>query len=130
MKNDMRINVANSGEGPLVSAKSNRSFSLTTQFIAIFLLMATTGVGCHSKYSLPKRSSTLYSDYVSSFYVGLAALQVGDDVRADNELAKSTRLVPGEPAGWGNWGILALRQRNYDEAAKRLEQDPETRASK
>ena len=118
----MRINVAKSGEGTLVSAKSNRSFSLTTQFIAIFLLMATTGVGCHSKYSLPKRSSTLYSDYVSSFYVGLAALQVGDDVRADNELAKSTRLVPGEPAGWGNWGILALRQRNYDEAAKRLEQ--------
>ena len=52
----------------------------------------------------------------------LAALQVGDDVRAGSELEKTTRLVPGEPGGWGNWGILALRQRNYDEAAKRLEQ--------
>ena len=32
-----------------------------------------------------------------------------------------TRLAPGEPAGWANWGILALRQRNYDAAAQRLE---------
>ena len=29
-------------------------------------------------------------------------------------------MVPGEPAGWANWGILALRQRNYDLAAQRL----------
>ncbi len=32
-----------------------------------------------------------------------------------------TQLVPAEPAGWANWGILALRQRNYDAAAQRLE---------
>ena len=58
---------------------------------------------------------------VSAFYVGLAALQVGDDVHADSRLSEVTRLVPGEPAGWANWGILALRQRNYDAAAQRLE---------
>ena len=29
--------------------------------------------------------------------------------------------MPGEPAGWANWGVLALRQRNYDMAAQRLE---------
>ena len=29
--------------------------------------------------------------------------------------------MPGEPAGWANWGILALRQRNYDAAAQRLQ---------
>ena len=58
---------------------------------------------------------------VSAFYVGLVALQVGDDVHADSKLAEVTRLVPGEPAGWANWGILALRQRNYDPAAQRLE---------
>lgn len=120
MRSETRINVATFGEGHLVSA--NRSYFRTKQFISILLVVATTGIGCHSKYSLPKPSSPLYSNYVSSFYVGLAALQVGDDVRADSELEKSTRLVPGEPAGWGNWGILALRQRNFDEAAKRLEQ--------
>ncbi len=58
---------------------------------------------------------------VSAFYVGLAALQVGDDVHADSRLSEVTRLVPAEPAGWANWGILALRQRNYDAAAQRLE---------
>ena len=58
---------------------------------------------------------------VSAFYVGLAALQVGDDVHAESRLSQVTQLVPAEPAGWANWGILALRQRNYDIAAQRLE---------
>jgi len=28
--------------------------------------------------------------------------------------------VPGEPAAWSNWGILALRQGNFDAAAERF----------
>ncbi|HYN23466.1 MAG TPA: FG-GAP-like repeat-containing protein [Pyrinomonadaceae bacterium] len=51
----------------------------------------------------------------------MAALQVGDDVRADSKLMRLTQLVPDEPAGWANWGLLALRQRNFDAAAERLE---------
>jgi Flp pilus assembly protein TadD len=51
----------------------------------------------------------------------LAALQVGDDVRADSSLGQAAKLVPGEPAVWANWGILALRQRSFDAAAQRLE---------
>src|SRR5262249_48708177 len=47
--------------------------------------------------------------------------QVGDDVHAEEKLSQLTQLVPGEPAGWTNWGILALRQRNYDVATQRLE---------
>jgi len=70
---------------------------------------------------LPAKSSKEYDDVVRAFYVGLAALQVGDDVRADSKLAQLTQLVPGEPAGWANWGMLALRQRNFDPAAERLE---------
>ena len=58
---------------------------------------------------------------VRAFYIGLAALQVGDDVRADSKLAQVTQLVPAEPAGWANWGLLALRQRNFDPASERLE---------
>ena len=57
---------------------------------------------------------------VRAFYIGLAALQVGDDVRADAKLAEVTQLVPLEPAGWANWGLLALRQRNFEPAAERL----------
>jgi Flp pilus assembly protein TadD len=77
--------------------------------------------GCHSTERLPDKSSKTYSDFVSVFYVGLAALQVGDDVRAESSLTDATKLVPAEPAGWANWGILALRQRNFDAAAQRLD---------
>jgi Tfp pilus assembly protein PilF len=89
-----------------------------------FLLLASLATmlsGCHSKANLPERGSKAYADVVSAFYVGLAALQVGDDVHAESKLSEVTRLVPAEPAGWANWGVLALRQRNYDLAAQRLE---------
>ena len=70
---------------------------------------------------MPAKSSKEYNEVVRAFYVGLAALQVGDDVRADSKLAQVTQLVPAEPAGWANWGLLALRQRNFDPASERLE---------
>ena len=77
--------------------------------------------GCDTGGKLPQPTSKEYSDVVSAFYAGLAALQVGDDVHAESKLAEVTRLAPGEPAGWANWGVLALRQRNFDAAAQRLE---------
>ena len=77
--------------------------------------------GCDSGGKLPGTSSAEYRNVVSAFYVGLAALQVGDDAHADDKLAEMVRLAPGEPAGWANWGVLALRQRNFDAAAQRLE---------
>src|SRR5690349_4918035 len=88
------------------------------------LLYATlfgTLIGCDTRTRLPAKSSSEYRDAVSAFYVGLAALQVGDDTRADKTLADLTRLAPGEPAGWANWSILALRQRDFDAASQRLE---------
>src|SRR5271154_6156922 len=91
---------------------------------ASWLLLASLAAvlsGCHSKANLPERGSKAYADVVSAFYVGLAALQVGDDVHAEDELSEVTQLVPAEPAGWANWGVLALRQRNYDLAGQRLE---------
>ena len=48
-------------------------------------------------------------------------MQVGNDVYAEIKLSEVTRLAPGEPAGWANWGVLALRQRNFDAAAQRVE---------
>jgi Tfp pilus assembly protein PilF len=75
--------------------------------------------GCHSS-GLPKPPSKAYLDEVKAFYVGLAALEVGDDVRADSTLEMATRLAEGEPASWANWGVLALRQGNFEAAAQRL----------
>ncbi len=92
------------------------------QIVATLLLGALLSTtACRSDGKLPAKLSREYNEVVRAFYVGLAALQVGDDVRADARLAEVTRLVPPEPAGWANWGLLALRQRNFDAAAERLE---------
>ena len=86
---------------------------------AAFSAALTLVAGCHR--GLPSPSSADYHEFISSFYVGLAALQVGDDVRADSSLSRAAQLAPGEPAAWTDWGILALRQRNFDIAAERFE---------
>jgi len=87
-------------------------------FLVGFLLLTAA---CRPVDTLPAKASREYNEVVRAFYVALAALQVGDDVRADSKLAQVTQLVPAEPAGWANWGLLALRQRNFDPAADRLE---------
>jgi len=90
-----------------------------TVYFAVFILLACTS--CRPTSTLPSKGSREYDEVVSAFYVGLAALQVGDDVRAEAKLSQVTQLVPPEPAGWANWGLLSLRQRNFDTAAERLE---------
>jgi len=101
-------------------AKPVRRYSRFKNSLLLASIVAML-TGCHSMQRLPDKSSKTYADFVSAFYVGLAALQVGDDVRAESSLAEATKLVPAEPAAWANWGILALRQRNFDEAAQRLD---------
>ena len=87
----------------------------------LILLVVALATACRQPATLPARSSPEYNQLVRTFYIGLAALQVGHDVQADAKLAQFTQLAPAEPAGWANWGLLALRQQNFDLAAERLE---------
>ena len=64
---------------------------------------------------------TATPDAVRAFYVGLAALQVGDDPRAKDELTKATQLAANEPAAWANLGILQIRHKDFDAASQSLE---------
>src|SRR6185503_19493597 len=89
--------------------------------LAVGLLLLALLGACRPASTLPTRTSPQYNEIVRTFYIGLAALQVGHDVQADAKLGQFTQLVPGEPAGWANWGMLALRQRNFDAAAERIE---------
>jgi Tfp pilus assembly protein PilF len=94
-----------------------------TRRIATLMLFAAQIAmlaGCGSGDKLPPPASQEYRDAVSAFYSGLAALQVGNDVYADTKLGELTKLAPGEPAGWANWAVLALRQQNFDLSAQRL----------
>ena len=88
--------------------------------LVIALLLTALLSGCRPTAKLPSKSSPEYNELVRTFYIGLAALEVGHDVQADAKLAQFTQLAAAEPAGWANWGLLALRQRNYDTAAERL----------
>src|SRR5579863_1986148 len=83
---------------------------------ALAFLMTACGGG-----SVPKKDSAEYAKVVSAFYIGLGALQVGDDIHAEKSLSEVTQLASGEPAGWANWGVLALRQRKLDDAAQRMQ---------
>src|SRR5688572_3559577 len=87
----------------------------------VLLTAALVITGCRPSESLPGRGTREYNELVRTFYIGLAALQVGHDVQADARLAQFTQLAATEPAGWANWGLLALRQRNFDTASERLE---------
>jgi tetratricopeptide (TPR) repeat protein len=104
------------------SSRKRRHFRIPG--IALVLVCAALALNlcaCRSGKKLPEKSSKEYAEAVSAFYVGLAALQVGDDVHAESRLSEVTTLVSGEPAGWANWGVLALRQRKLDAAAERIE---------
>ena len=92
------------------------------RIVHILLLIASVVItGCRPGDTLPARGTREYNELVRTFYIGLAALQVGHDVQADSKLAQFTQLAAAEPAGWANWGLLALRQRNFDTASDRLE---------
>lgn len=71
--------------------------------------------GC-SNSGLPKPGSQTYADLCSAFYLGLAGLQSGEDVRAKEYLTRSTQIAPGEPAGWADLSILQVRQQQFDAA--------------
>ena len=78
-----------------------------TPFALSLLLLALLS-SCRPTNNLPTRSSPQYNEIVRTFYIGLAALQVGHDVQADAKLQQFTQLAVMEPAGWANWGLLAL----------------------
>ena len=90
-----------------------------TTILTLLALLVTIS-SCRPSSNLPTKSSPQYNELVRTFYIGLAALEVGHDVQADAKLAQFTQLAATEPAGWANWGLLALRQRNYDTAAERF----------
>ena len=81
---------------------------------ATAILIAIAAAGCGRNAGVPKIDSKEYSDLVSAFYVGLAGLQTGEDVRAKTKLTLAAQIAPGEPASWANLGLLAVRQQTPD----------------
>ncbi len=87
----------------------------TPERIAGLLLaaVAVTLNGC-SGSGLPAADSASYRKFVSAFYVGLAGLQTGEDVRAKEKLTEASQLAPAEPATWANLALFSARQQEFD----------------
>ena len=101
-----------SAEPAALCAGTGQRRATTARLVSAVLAMSLLVTGCHS--GLPKPQSAQYTQFVRAFYVGLAAMEVGNDVRAETELAQATQLAPGEPAAWADWVSSRSRQRNFD----------------
>ena len=88
---------------------------------AVWLPIALLCSGCSRHASLPEAGSPKYRELCSAFYLGVAALQSGEDVNARNGLTHATGIAPGEPAGWVDLGLLQARQQEFDAAYQTLE---------
>src|SRR6185503_13519876 len=113
----MLISRRASSEPGISTHQQFTAFTLILLALLISMLTAACSRGGH----LPDKSSQEYRDAVRAFYVGLAALQAGEETRAEEGLTRVTQLAPGEPAAWANLGLLSIKQREFDAAAERLE---------
>jgi hypothetical protein len=89
--------------------------------LMLIALCSTSLEACRSGDGLPDPSSQTYRDAVAAFSTGIAALQAGVEVVAEEQLLRVTTLVPQEPAAWANLGLLALRRTAFDLATERLQ---------
>jgi tetratricopeptide (TPR) repeat protein len=85
------------------------------------LVLALGATAC-GRGDLPDPSSPTYAEAVAAFYRGVAAAQSGESGVAAVAFQRVTELVPREPAGWANLGLIALQRREPEQAADRLEE--------
>src|SRR5687767_4254416 len=63
-----------------------------------------------------------YREAVTAFHTALAALETSQEPLARQKLDRVIALVPQEPAGWANLGLLLLRQQENGPGKERLSQ--------
>jgi FG-GAP-like repeat/ASPIC and UnbV len=90
---------------------------LRTPSAGLLALALLAGPSCARKPLVPEAT---YREAVAAFYTALAAMQTSQEVLARQKLDRVTALVPGEPAGWANLGLLLLRQQEIDPGLERI----------
>lgn len=71
---------------------------------------------------LPEPGAPAYEQYVEAFQVGVAALDADVPGMAEESLNQAVGLIPQEPAGWADRGLLYLRTGRLPDAARDLEE--------
>jgi hypothetical protein len=85
------------------------------------LLIAAFAIACSSERQV-EVPPAVYREAVTAFYVGLSAMQTTQEVLAREKFDRVVAIVPQEPAGWANLGLLLLRQQDLEQGAQRLAQ--------
>ncbi len=86
-------------------------------FLIVIALSGAAAPACRRHLEVPEAT---YRETVSAFYTGLAAMQTSQEVLAREKFLRVTTLVPDEPAGWANLGLLLMRLQQLDEAVQAL----------
>jgi cytochrome c-type biogenesis protein CcmH/NrfG len=92
-----------------------RQAGASAGLVAFLALIAIPS--CRGPLRVP---DSTYRETVSAFYTSLAALQTSQELLAREKLDRVTSLVPQEPAGWANLGLLLLRQQEIEAAVEKL----------
>jgi Tfp pilus assembly protein PilF len=93
---------------------------MTRRFLLpLSLLIVAMGDACSSRPE-PEPSPQAYREAVTAFYTGLSAMQTTQEVLAREKFDRVVALVPREPAGWANLGLLLLRQQELEQGAQQL----------
>jgi len=101
---------------------SSRSFrSLSILLVLVAAAGITAGVWLWLRPGLPRPGSDRYEEYAEAFQLGVVALDAGKLDTAEANLNKAVELIPEEPAGWANRGLLHLRNDQLDKAAQDLD---------
>lgn len=111
----------NNGTNGKSQTRSRSSSVCSAFYVCSVISLLLTFNACARNAGLPEPGSKEYRDLVSAFYVGLAGLQTGEDVRAKEKLTRATEIASGEPASWANLGLLAVRQQEFDAAYEKVE---------
>ena len=97
---------------------SCRSFSSSAVGLALAASLAVSScASCRQPAEVPEAT---YREAVTAFHTALAALETSQEPLARQKLDRVVALVPQEPAGWANLGLLLLRQQENGPAKERL----------
>ena len=89
---------------------------------SVWLFALALGLVACERTPGPRPGTQAWEEVVGAFYTGVAALQTGEEERAEGALTRVTELAPGEPAAPANLALLALGQGRLDDAARWIEQ--------
>src|SRR5262245_859067 len=96
----------------------SRSLVLSLDPHGLLILVLLLAGGCtRSPRPLPTPPEPDLRQLESRLNLGLAALAIGQDRRAEELFGELTRKAPAEPAGWADRGLARLRQGQGEPAA-------------